>query len=108
MGQAPQRAAGAEDHQVDVGVRGHVAAPVTAVGHQGDPPGKGVGPGTIRRMVGNVGRGRLQLRQGRSVQVQDHFVPQVGDRPAELDAGATLPMTLSEPLMPFGQALAHC
>ena len=88
-------AARVEDHQVHVGIRGHVTAPVTAVGHQGDP----------RPEAG--GFGRLQAGQRVLAEIEDHFVPQVGDRRTELDAGTTFAVTPLEPLMPFGQPLAR-
>jgi len=83
----------AEDHQVHVGIGGHVAAAVAAVGHQGDLPDQARGP---------VGGNR---REGRLEEVQQHLVPQVGDGGADLDPARAGVMAELELLVTLGKPL---
>ena len=84
-------AAAVQDHQVHVAVGGHVAAAVTAVGHQGD---FGEQP---------VGAGLAQVGQRRVDQFQEHGVAEIGGQRETSIAGAAGLMATLEVLVALGQ-----
>ncbi len=89
--QTPGRGGTVQDHQVNVAIRGHVPAAVTAIGHHGN-----VVHQPLRAVLANVSQGVLQ-------QFQYHRVAQIAVQRAKLGAGRAGAMPSLEIFIAFGQ-----